>query len=135
MPQSAEFSLIRYDLALVRWRLHPDFADFPAHDIVTLVFYPFRLGFELNLPRRSRILKRIALIVTLALCPFAAQADGHGGMSFFVTLEGATTVGYHDRTGGGPDPTSWVASHNSRGCSQEALIGIGGNGLLYCFAK
>lgn len=48
---------------------------------------------------------------------------------------GSATVGHHDRTGGGSDPTSWVASHGSKGCSQEALIGTGGNGLYYCFAK
>jgi hypothetical protein len=49
--------------------------------------------------------------------------------------EGSATVGHHDRTGGGADPTSWVASHESRGCSQENLQGTGGNGLFYCFAK
>jgi hypothetical protein len=49
--------------------------------------------------------------------------------------EGSATVGHHDRTGGGSDPTSWVASHGSKGCSQEALQGTGGNGLFYCFAR
>ena len=29
---------------------------------------------------------------------------------------------------------SWNASHPSRGCSDEALRGSGGAGLLYCFA-
>jgi len=29
---------------------------------------------------------------------------------------------------------SWNASHPSRGCSQQALVGTGGAGLLYCFA-
>ena len=48
--------------------------------------------------------------------------------------EGAATVGHHDRTGGGSDPTSWVASHPSRGCSQTDLQGTGGDGLFYCFA-
>ena len=51
--------------------------------------------------------------------------------------EGAAMVGHHDRMG--PDTlataTSWNAAHASRGgCSQEALIGTGGNGLFYCFA-
>jgi hypothetical protein len=49
--------------------------------------------------------------------------------------EGSATVGHHDRTGGGSDPTSWNAAHPSRGCSQANLQGTGGNGLFYCFAK
>ena len=44
-------------------------------------------------------------------------------------------VGHHDRTGGGPMPTSWNASHASRGCSQENLRSSGGNGYFYCFAE
>lgn len=41
-------------------------------------------------------------------------------------------LGHHDRTGGGN--TSWNATHKSAGCSQQALVGTGGAGLLYCFA-
>lgn len=41
-------------------------------------------------------------------------------------------VGHHDRLGG-PN-ASWNSTHGSRGCSQEALVGTGGDGLLYCFA-
>jgi hypothetical protein len=51
--------------------------------------------------------------------------------------EGAAVVGHHDRSGLTPDPwsTSWNSSHQTRGgCSQEALRGTGGDGLLYCFA-
>ena len=48
--------------------------------------------------------------------------------------EGSTRVGHHDRTGGGQNPNSWNFAHNTRGCSQEALIGTGGNGFFYCFA-
>ncbi|MDA1314404.1 MAG: hypothetical protein O2968_13775 [Acidobacteria bacterium] len=48
--------------------------------------------------------------------------------------EGSATVGHHDRQGGGPAPTSWNASHGSRGCSQANLQGTGGDGLFYCFA-
>ena len=48
--------------------------------------------------------------------------------------EGSAQVGHHDRTGGGPDPTSWNAAHGSRGCSQADLQGTGGNGYFYCFA-
>ncbi|HUG81405.1 MAG TPA: hypothetical protein VML01_07065 [Bryobacterales bacterium] len=48
--------------------------------------------------------------------------------------EGSATVGHHDRQGGGPAPTSWNASHGSRGCSQANLEGTGGAGFFYCFA-
>ncbi len=43
-----------------------------------------------------------------------------------------TTVGHHDRHGGGN--VSWNNAHPTRGCSQEALKGTGGAGLFYCFA-
>jgi hypothetical protein len=48
--------------------------------------------------------------------------------------EGAANVGHHDRQGGGANATSWNFAHPSRGCSQEALRGSGGDGLFYCFA-
>ena len=50
--------------------------------------------------------------------------------------EGAAMVGHHDRMGLRDDAPSrsWNSSHPSRGCSQEALIGTGGDGLIYCFA-
>ena len=47
---------------------------------------------------------------------------------------GAAYVGHHDRQGGGANPTSWNSAHLSRGCSQQNLVGTGGNGLFYCFA-
>ena len=46
--------------------------------------------------------------------------------------EGRAMVGHHDRLGG--PSASWNAVHSSRGCSQEDLIGTGGDGLFYCFA-
>jgi hypothetical protein len=52
-------------------------------------------------------------------------------------VEGAAMVGHHDRRGLSEDPPakSWNSSHLTRGgCSQEALRGTGGAGLLYCFA-
>jgi hypothetical protein len=51
--------------------------------------------------------------------------------------EGVAVVGHHDRAGPTTDPwaTSWNSSHQSRGgCSQTALKGTGGDGLLFCFA-
>jgi hypothetical protein len=65
----------------------------------------------------------------------AGMSTGLNCSNWTSNGEGSATVGHHDRTGGGSDPTSWVASHGSKGCSQEALIGTGGNGLFYCFAK
>jgi hypothetical protein len=47
---------------------------------------------------------------------------------------GAAFVGHHDRQGGGTNPTSWNNAHASKGCSQAALVGTGGNGYFYCFA-
>ena len=41
-------------------------------------------------------------------------------------------LGHHDRSGG-PN-ASWNSTHQSRGCSQQALVGTGGDGLFYCFA-
>lgn len=51
-----------------------------------------------------------------------------------AAAEGSAMVGHHDRTGGGDNPTSWNASHGSRGCGLEDLRGTGGDGLFYCFA-
>ena len=45
---------------------------------------------------------------------------------------GSAQVGHHDRSGGGS--SSWNSAHGSRGCSQENLVGTGGNGYFYCFA-
>lgn len=42
-------------------------------------------------------------------------------------------VGHHDLTGGGANPMSFNSAHASRGCSQAALQGTGGDGLFYCF--
>jgi hypothetical protein len=50
--------------------------------------------------------------------------------------DGAAMVGHHDRMGLNEEPPakSWNSSHPSRGCSDDALKGTGGAGLLYCFA-
>jgi hypothetical protein len=49
--------------------------------------------------------------------------------------DGSAQVGHHDRQGGGAAPTSWNASHMSKGCSQANLQATGGDGLFYCFAQ
>jgi hypothetical protein len=50
--------------------------------------------------------------------------------------EGSAVVGHHDRQGlsDTAEAKSWNSSHPSRGCSQDALKGTGGNGFFYCFA-
>jgi hypothetical protein len=48
---------------------------------------------------------------------------------------GGAMVGHSDRMGRGAAANSWNASHMSKGCSQDNLIGTGGNGYLYCFAQ
>ena len=52
---------------------------------------------------------------------WASGSDDHRAM-----------LGHHDRQGG--PYASWNAVHSSRGCSQTALVGTGGDGLFYCFA-
>jgi len=51
--------------------------------------------------------------------------------------EGSAVVGHHDRVGLSDTEAarSWNSSHPSRGCSQDALKGTGGNGFFYCFAQ
>jgi len=51
--------------------------------------------------------------------------------------DGSAIVGHHDRTGPLPEnwATSWNFSHQSAGCSQEALVRTGGAGRFYCFAS
>ena len=50
--------------------------------------------------------------------------------------DGSAIVGHHDRNGPLPEnwATSWNFSHQSVGCSQEALVRTGGAGRFYCFA-
>jgi hypothetical protein len=55
--------------------------------------------------------------------------------NYTSAAEGAVSLGHHDRQGGGANGTSWNAAHDSKGCSQQNLVGTGGNGLFYCFAQ
>ncbi|WP_085899412.1 hypothetical protein [Kiloniella majae] len=63
---------------------------------------------------------------------FPRDKNDHTCSNWTSSGEGATTVGHHDRHGGGN--TSWNAAHDSRGCSQSDLTKTGGSGLFYCFA-
>lgn len=67
---------------------------------------------------------------------FAGPEDRTCGNWTRSGAEGAAMVGHHDRRGldESAPAKSWNASHPSRGCSQEALLGTGGDGLFYCFA-
>ncbi|MEX0707648.1 MAG: hypothetical protein WD078_06750 [Woeseia sp.] len=48
--------------------------------------------------------------------------------------EGSAMVGHHDRFRFTTPGSPWNTAHPSRGCSQEDLVGTGGDGLFYCFA-
>jgi hypothetical protein len=50
--------------------------------------------------------------------------------------EGAAMVGHSDRTGldDSAPAKSWNSSHQSRGCSYDALKATGGDARIYCFA-
>ena len=67
---------------------------------------------------------------------FALQTDMTCG-NWTKSGDGSAMVGHHDRAGPVDHPwaVSWNSSHNSIGCSQQALIKTGGDGLIYCFAE
>ncbi len=66
---------------------------------------------------------------------FAPQTDTTC-KSWTSSTEGSAIVGHHDRIGPLPEnwAKSWNFSHQSVGCSQEALVRTGGAGKFYCFA-
>jgi hypothetical protein len=66
---------------------------------------------------------------------FAPQTDTTC-KAWTSSTDGSAIVGHHDLTGPLPEAwaQSWNFSHQSAGCSQEALVRTGGSGRLYCFA-
>ena len=58
---------------------------------------------------------------------YPAGADMTGGKWTSSSDDGKARVGHHDYA-------AWGSAHDSRGCSQAALISSGGDGLFYCFA-
>ena len=66
---------------------------------------------------------------------FAPQTDTTC-KAWTSSSDGSAIVGHHDRIGPMPEnwSTSWNFSHQSAGCSQEALVRTGGAGKFYCFA-
>ena len=67
---------------------------------------------------------------------FAPQTDTTC-KAWTSSTDGSAIVGHHDRTGPLPEnwAKSWNFSHQSAGCSAEALVRTGGSGRLYCFAS
>lgn len=66
---------------------------------------------------------------------FAPQTDTTC-KAWTSSSEGSAIVGHHDRIGPLPEnwAKSWNFSHQTVGCSQEALVRTGGSGRFYCFA-
>jgi hypothetical protein len=66
---------------------------------------------------------------------FAPQTDTTC-KAWTSSADGSAVVGHHDRAGPTQDAwaTSWNFSHQTAGCSQEALVRTGGAGRFYCFA-
>ncbi len=67
---------------------------------------------------------------------FAPQTDTTC-KAWTSSTDGSAIVGHHDRSGPTADnwAKSWNFSHQSAGCSQEALVRTGGSGRFYCFAS
>ncbi|TFZ05392.1 hypothetical protein EZ313_01590 [Ramlibacter henchirensis] len=67
---------------------------------------------------------------------FAPQTDTTCKAWTHSGADGSAIVGHHDRAGPTQDvwARSWNFSHQSAGCSQEALVRTGGAGRFYCFA-
>ena len=66
---------------------------------------------------------------------FAPQTDTTC-KAWTSSTDGSAILGHHDRIGPMNEnwAKSWNFSHQSAGCSQEALIRTGGSGRFYCFA-
>jgi hypothetical protein len=67
---------------------------------------------------------------------FAPQTDTTCRSWSHSGADGSAIVGHHDRIGPMPEnwARSWNFSHQSAGCSPEALVRTGGSGRFYCFA-
>ncbi|MDE2660407.1 MAG: hypothetical protein OXI45_09370 [Acidobacteriota bacterium] len=114
-----------------------------ANDIADLHSDDNRLSKENSISESGEVISgrgddvnRHDIITGTAEDGMAAMADGDTTCSNWTSNspDGSAMVGHHDRVGGGANPTSWNASHGSRGCGQEDLRGTGGDGLFYCFA-
>ncbi|MGD9738103.1 MAG: hypothetical protein AB7O56_09795 [Bauldia sp.] len=66
--------------------------------------------------------------------PDGTVAAGMTCGNWTLNGDGQAMVGHHDLQGNPAGINFWNSSHPSQGCGQEALVGTGGAGLLYCFA-
>jgi hypothetical protein len=97
-----------------------------------------RLGFVNSLDERGRFIPGSGYfpnrhdIMTGSKPDGTAYAAGDGDMTCNNYTSNADTnkvrLGHHDFA-------NWNSTHDSRGCSQTALIATGGDGLFYCFAE
>jgi hypothetical protein len=67
---------------------------------------------------------------------FAPQTDTTCKAWTSSVADGSAIVSHHDRIGPNADgwAKSWNFSHQTAGCSQEALVRTGGGARFYCFA-
>ncbi|HEY0961232.1 MAG TPA: hypothetical protein VGE69_02630 [Pseudomonadales bacterium] len=97
-----------------------------------------RLGFVNTLDERGRFIPGSGYfpnrhdIMTGSKQDGTAYAESDGDMTCNNWTSNAETgnkvrLGHHDFA-------NWNSTHDSRGCSQAALIATGGDGLFYCFA-
>ncbi|MEN8198296.1 MAG: hypothetical protein ABFS30_17615 [Pseudomonadota bacterium] len=63
------------------------------------------------------------------------DGEDHTCRNWTNSGEGTAHIGHHDRLARGEPGSPWNDAHPTRGCSQEALRGTGGDGLFYCFAE
>jgi hypothetical protein len=97
-----------------------------------------RLGFVNSLDERGRFIPGSGYfpnrhdIMTGSKPDGTAYAAADGDMTCNNYTSSADTnkvrLGHHDFA-------NWNSTHDSRGCSQTALIATGGDGLFYCFAE
>lgn len=109
-----------------------------AADVDALHSIDNRLGFINTLDERGRFIPGSGYfpnrhdILTGSKQDGTAYAESDGDMTCNNWTSNAETgnkarLGHHDFA-------NWNSTHDSRGCSQAALIATGGDGLFYCFA-
>lgn len=109
-----------------------------AANVAALHSIDNRLGFVNSLDERGRFIPGSGYfpnrhdIMTGSKQDGTAYAAGDGDMTCNNWTSNAETgnkarLGHHDFA-------NWNSTHDSRGCSQAALIATGGDGLFYCFA-
>jgi hypothetical protein len=91
-----------------------------------------RLGVERSLTEKGETPARHDILT--GTNPDGTAAIDKNCDNWTSSSTGVALLGHFDRQGGGTNPTSWSAAHDSRSCSQEDLRATGGDGLFYCFA-